>query len=568
MIDKDLLVYIKEKAHLLVLVVALSLLCLASSISFTFFLCASIGKFVDGDMAFGLLFLGFGACLALTFAGMSVLKAKLSNALADFVSSKIHKDIYDKYVRLEGESRLKTQEIAQLSSEGVEQLRLYYSSYLPSFFYAMLASISLFVFFCFFSWKVAIVYLVAIPLIPASIIAVSKWAKKIFAQYWNKYLSLGGSYLDALSGMKELLIFHYDEKMLHEMKANSNEFRKITMKVLVMQLFSTTIMDLVAYLGAGIGIAFTLLELDAGGIDYVSALFMCLVGAEFFLPLRALGSAFHIAMNGATAGKKVLGLLREEEPIEGTISLKSIHRISLKGVSFKYPDGDRKVVQRADIELSTGFISLLGDSGSGKSTLAHILSSDLKGYGGSILVDGNELRELNRRDYRKRVAYLSSESYLLNRSIRETFRFYNPAIEEKQMLSLLEVVSLKDRFNGEEGLDYVPKEDSSNLSGGEKQRLLLAYYLSMDKDFYIFDEVTSNIDKDSEEIILNKIKELARTHLVLFISHRYKNALNADRVYLYSQDGSLRSSTPSELLTIDPAFRNQIENEKKWEEIL
>lgn len=568
MIDKDLLKYIKEKVYLLVFIVLLSLLSLVCSVSFTFCLSKSIEDFINKDNTIGYILISVSFALAIVFALFTLIKNKLSNQLADFVSFKIRNDIYNKYISLEGNSKFTSQEISQLSSEGIEQLRLYYSSYLPSFFYALIASISLFILFSFFSWKVAIVYLICIPLIPISIIAVSKWAKKIFAIYWNKYLSLGGGYLDALSGMKELLIFNYDKKMLEQMKENSSEFRKITMKVLVMQLFSTTIMDLVAYLGAGIGIVFTLFELNDGNISYMIALFMSLVGAEFFLPLRALGSSFHIAMNGATAGKKVISLLNEKEYDEGNIMISNINQIELKNVTFKYEDANENILNNINMTLHTGFTSLLGNSGSGKSTIAKILSSQLKGYSGSILINENELKDLNRYEYRKHVCYLSSESYLLNLSIKDGFYFYNKEISNERMYQLLELVSLKERFNNQEGLNYIPKEDSSNLSGGEKQRLLLAYYLALNKDFYIFDEVTSNIDKDSEEIILHQIKQLSKNHIVLFIFHRYKNSLNSDYIYIYDELGNLKGSTVEELLTHDNSFKKQIENENKWEEIL
>lgn len=568
MIDKDLLKYIKERIYLLVLIVLLSLFALTCSVSFAFCLSKSIELFINKDITTGFLFIGIAVILALLFAFFTIIKNKLCNSLADFVSVKIRNDIYNKYVSLDGESKLTSQEISQLSSEGIEQLRLYYSSYLPSFFYAIIASISLFVLFLFFSYKVALVYLVCIPLIPISIILVSKWAKKIFAIYWNKYLSLGGGYLDALSGMKELLIFNYDKKMLNEMKENSSEFRKITMKVLVMQLCSTTIMDLVAYLGAGIGIIFTLIELNNGNINYSIALFMSLIGAEFFLPLRALGSSFHIAMNGATAGKKVISLLNEEEYLEGEIFTSSIEEISLKNVSYKYKDSNDYILNNINMSFKKGFISLLGASGSGKSTIAKILSSQLKEYSGSILIGDNELKNLNRYEYRKHVCYLSSESYLLNLPIIDAFHFYNKDIDENKIYQLLSLVSLKERFDNDVGLNYTPKEDSSNLSGGEKQRLLLAYYLSTEKDFYIFDEVTSNIDKDSEEILLKQIKKLSNNHIVLFISHRYKNALNADYIYLFDNNGNLKCSTLDELIKNDLSFKNQIEYENKCEELL
>ncbi len=569
MIDKDLLNYIKGKRYYLVLITLFSFLGLASSVSSTFLLSKSVETYINSDYKLGTIYLLVCLGLIALFVTFFILKGKLSNKLAEYVSLKIRGDIYEKYVSLNGSSSLKVQEIAQLSSEGIEQLKLYYSSYLPSFFYSMSAPIALFILFCFFSWKVAILYLACVPLIPVSIIVVSKWAKKIFATYWNKYLSLGGAYLDSIKGMKELLIFNYDKKMEEEMKSNSEEFRRITMKVLVMQLCSTTIMDFVAYGGAAIGIVLSLLALNNGEITYQVAIFLILVGAEFFLPLRALGSAFHIAMNGATAGKKVISLLKEEQSKDGEKEIKSISSIALNDVSFKYKDGDSFVFKNINMKINKGFTSLLGDSGSGKSTLSKILSKQISDYEGSIKVDNEELSSLKIYDYRKLVCYLSIDTYLLHLSIKDAFHFYNPDIKENEMIELLEKVSLKERILDEYSLDFIPKEDAIDLSGGEKQRLILAYYLGTKKDFYIFDETTSNIDKDSEEIILSAISSLAKDKVVLFISHRVKNALNANYVYLLGKDGTLKEEgKPEELLKKESSFKSLVENENKWEELV
>ncbi len=566
MIDKDLLNYIKGKRYYLALITIFSFLELISSVSSTFLLSKSVEAYINSEYKWGTIYLLICLGLIAVFILFFVLKGKFSNKLADYVSLKIRGDIYEKYVSLNGSSSLKVQEIAQLSSEGIEQLKLYYSSYLPSFFYSMSAPIALFVLFCFFSWKVAILYLACVPLIPVSIILVSKWAKKIFATYWNKYLSLGGAYLDSIKGMKELLVFNYDKKMEDEMKHNSEEFRRITMKVLVMQLCSTTIMDLVAYGGAAIGITLSLLSLNNGEITYQVAIFLILVGAEFFLPLRALGSAFHIAMNGATAGKKVISLLKEEPINDGKEEIKSISTISLENVSFKYSDGESYVFNNINMNINKGFTSLLGDSGSGKSTLSRILSKQILNYDGSIKIDGKELSSLKIYDYRKLVCYLSIDTYLLHLSIKDAFHFYNPDISEKEMISLLEKVSLKERILEEHSLDFIPKEDAIDLSGGERQRLILAYYLSTKKDFYIFDETTSNIDKDSEEIILSAISSLAKDKVVLFISHRVKNALNANYVYLLNGKGTIKEEgSPKDLLARDSSFKELIESENKWE---
>ncbi len=568
MIDKELLGYIKGKRYLLVWTIVLSFFGLVASVSTTYLLSVSVFSFIDRKNDLGTYYLLGGIALAVVFVLLYIGKGKISGKLADYVSRKIRQDIFQKYVNLNGQSQLKIQEISQLSSEGVEQLRLYYSSYLPSFFYAMIAPISLFILFCFFNYKVALLYLFCVPLIPISIIMVSKWAKKIFATYWNQYLSLGGAYLDSVSGMKELLIFHYDKKMEDEMKKNSEEFRRITMKVLVMQLFSTTIMDIVAYGGAAVGIVLTLLAFKNNEIGYPITLFLILVGAEFFLPMRSLGSAFHIAMNGATAGKKVLSLLKETPVENGTEMIFDISSISLDDVSFHYADSDTNTFSHLNMKLEKGFVAVIGDSGCGKSTLAKILTKQIPEYSGHIVINDKELKDIDIYEYRKHVCYVALDTYLLHLSIKDAFHFYNPDLTEKEMFSLLDKVSLKERILDSGGLSYIPKEGASDLSGGEKQRLVLSYYLSSKKDFYVFDETTSNIDKESEEIILLAIQEISKEHIVLFISHRLKNALHADYIYLFKNDGNILSGKPSELLENSSFFREGIERENKWEEIL
>lgn len=567
MMDKNLLAYIKEKRHYLVLITLLSFCGLVSSVSLTLLLCLGIEAFSNNNLIGWYFLLGAFDC-ALAFAIFFIIKSKLSNKLANYVSDKIRDETYQKYLDNEGHCSYSPQEIAQLSSEGVEQLRLYYTNYLPSFFYAMIAPISLFIMMTFISWKVALIYLICVPLIPVSIIMVSKWAKKIFAVYWDRYISLGGAYLDSVSGMKELLIFHYDQKMQEEMKKSSEEFRKITMKVLVMQLFSTTIMDVVAYGGAAVGITLTILGLQAGDFSPYIALFLCLIGAEYFLPMRSLGSAFHVAMNGATAGKKVLGLLKERSLIEGTEIVDNITLVELKNVNFKYLDSKDYVLKDINLILQKGFYSLIGNSGSGKSTLAKVLTKQLYGYEGSILINGKELTSIESGSFHKHIAYLSNDSFLLSKSIRDGFKFYNPNLTEDEMKNLLNEVNMLERISDAGGLDYIPREGASDLSGGEKQRLVLAYYLSLPKDFIVFDETTSNIDKESEAIIVRKIKDLSRNHVVLFISHRLQNALCADMIYTISKEGTIgEKGTPKELIDNKDNFAKALQQEQLWEVI-
>ena len=530
MLDKELLRYIGDKKKYIFLIDIVNIIGLIINVLITFLMVLSIKDFINNEINLGIIKILLVFFLALLKVITTKISSNLSTKLADYVVFKLRDDTYNKFLRVHGRTPFTTQEMAQLSTEGIEQLRLYYSNYLPSFFYAMFAPILLFIMFMFINIPVAITYLVCVPLIPLSIVMVSKWAKKIFNKYWNQYTSLGDSFLDNTSGMKELKIFAYDEIKAKQMMNESEEFRKITMKVLTMQLASITIMDLVAYGGAGIGIVLSLIAMK-NGLDVYLALFIILIGAEFFLPMRALGSAFHVAMNGATAGKKVLKLLKEEDYIDGSLEIENINKIELKNVEFGY--NSNLILKDVSLTLNKGFNSIVGLSGSGKSTIAKLCSKIEKVNSGSIEIDEINIDNVLSKSFYNHACYISNNSFLFHQTIKESFRFYNKDITEDEMIKLLEEVRLSHL-----SLDLKINDQSSNISGGEKQRLVLAFYLSKKYDFYIFDEATSNIDIESEEIILSKIYNLSKTNIVLFISHRLKSVVNSDVIY-YLKDGNI-----------------------------
>lgn len=471
---------------------------------------------------------------------------RITSAVKDKLGRVIKKDLrertYNKILKLGMRSTDETSMagLTQISMEGIEQLDLYYSSYLPQFFFAMVAPIILFFICVWVDWRTSLMLLACVPLIPLSIIAVSKYAKKIFAKYWGKYTSMGDKFLDSVQGLKELKIYKADAKQHVKMNENAEEFRKITMKVLVMQLVSTTIMDLVAYGGAAAGIALAICGTAFWGLNPILALFLTLVAVEFFLPLRAFGSAFHIALNGASAGRKIMSILNTPEPIWGTEEV-SDRTIKLSDVSFSY-DGVRPVLKNANMTfLEKGMTAIVGESGSGKSTVVNMLSGAIRANKGIVTVGNIPLEKLLRDSFYSHLAIVSYNTYIFNETVRENFRLANKNVTDAEIYCALRKVNLLEFIMTNGSLDKPISEDANNISGGQKQRLALAVSLAADKDIYVFDEATSNIDIDSELIIMNNIKELSREKSVIVISHRLANVVSADNIY-FMADGEVKES--------------------------
>ena len=491
----------------------------------------------------------------------------LKDTLGRNVKKDLRQKIYDKIIKLgvRTTDNMSMAGLTQLSMEGVEQLDLYYSAYIPQFFYAMIAPIILFIVTVRINWAVALVLLACVPLIPMSIIAVSRYAKKIFAKYWGKYTSMGDSFLDSVQGLKELKIFQADAAQNIKMNETSEEFRKITMKVLVMQLASTTIMDMVAYGGAGLGIALTIHAVVNGNLSAYAALFLILVAVDFFLPLRAFGSAFHIAMNGASAGNKILSLLAQPDPVWGNETVDSTE-ITVKDVTFSY-DGKRDVLKHASMNFdSTGMHAIVGESGSGKSTVVNLLLGAYHPQQGSILVGNKRLETLSRDAYYSHISVVSYNTYIFNETIRQNFSLAKANVTDEEIYNALKKVNLYDFIIDNGGLDKVITEDAANISGGQKQRLALAINLVANKDIYIFDEATSNIDIESEAIIMNNIKELSKEKAVIVISHRLANVIAADTIY-YIEDGEVKEhGTHEELMNMHEGYAKLYTTQKNLEE--
>ena len=572
MIDKKLLALLGDNKKYIFYAVGLMIVGLFANLSITASICYAIQYAAEyassGSDAQGFILPAIVVVIAMVIRYVTSRRiGDLKDTLGRNVKKDLRQKIYDKIIKLgvRTTDNMSMAGLTQLSMEGVEQLDLYYSAYIPQFFYAMIAPIILFVVTVRINWAVALVLLACVPLIPMSIIAVSRYAKKIFAKYWGKYTSMGDSFLDSVQGLKELKIFQADAAQNIKMNETSEEFRKITMKVLVMQLASTTIMDMVAYGGAGLGIALTINAVVNGNLSAYAALFLILVAVDFFLPLRAFGSAFHIAMNGASAGNKILSLLAQPDPVWGSETVDNTE-ITVKDVTFSY-DGTRDVLKHASMNFgSTGMYAIVGESGSGKSTVVNLLLGAYHPQQGSILVGNKPLETLSRESYYSHISVVSYNTYIFNETIRQNFMLAKADVTEDEIFTALKKVNLYDFIIENGGLDKVITEDAANISGGQKQRLALAINLVANKDIYIFDEATSNIDIESEAIIMNNIKELSKEKSVIVISHRLANVIAADTIY-YIEDGEVKEyGTHNDLMNMHEGYAKLYTTQKRLEE--
>lgn len=574
MIDKKLLSLLGKNKKYIFYTILLMVIGLLSNVTITASICYAI-KLTANYKNYDDLIVRYVITAIVAIVGILIkyVTSRIVGNLKDILGRKAKKElrekVYDKTLKLgvQTTQHISMAGLTQISMEGIEQLDLYYSTYIPQFFYAMLAPIILFGISVWIDWRVALVLLACVPLIPLSIIAVSKYAKKIFGKYWGKYISMGDSFLDSVQGLKELKIFKADQDQNIKMNQSSEEFRKITMKVFVMQLASTTIMDLIANGGAGVGIALAIVSTLNWGISPFLALFLILIAVDFFLPLRAFGSAFHVAMNGVSAGNKIINFLSIPDPVWGEENKIDLSNgIKIENVTFSY-DKKREILKNINITIpKTGMTAIIGKSGCGKSTIVNLLLGSIQPNSGLITINNKQLNEYSRECYYSHIASISYNTYMFNESIRANFLLSNNSITDEEIYEALEKVNLKDFVLTNGGLDKVISEDASNISGGQKQRLALAISLVANKDVYIFDEATSNIDIESEAIIMANIKELSKTKSVVIISHRLANIVLSDMIYFMDYGEIKEQGTHSELLKNNGEYALLYKKQKELEE--
>lgn len=533
-----------------------------------------VGQFLDTAI-FGsvtsreILTTGMVCAISIIIRMVSDKKASKASFLASAdVKRVLREKIYEKLVRLGAsyKEQISTSEVVQLSVEGVEQLETYFGRYLPQFFYSLLAPITLFAVLSFISWKASLVLLICVPLIPLSIVAVQKFAKRLLKKYWGSYTELGDSFLENLQGLTTLKIYQSDERKAKEMDEEAEKFRRITMKVLTMQLNSISVMDLVAYGGAAIGMIVVVREYIDGSLGFAGAFAILLLAAEFFIPLRLLGSFFHIAMNGMAASDKIFRLLDMPERELGTEELSGEELdINFENISFSY-EKERPILKDVSFHIPKGqFVSLVGESGCGKSTIASLILGRNRQYQGKILLGGMDLKNIKEKSLMVHITLVRHNSYLFKGTVEENLLMGNPNATQEQMIEVLKKVNLWEFLNGQEGLWTKLAEKGSNFSGGQCQRLCIARALLHNTEIYIFDEAASNIDVESEEIIMDVIRQLAETKTVLLISHRLANVKKSHCIYVLSEGKIVEKGTHRELMEQSGVYKEMYRTQKNLE---
>lgn len=487
----------------------------------------------------------------------SKLSIQASYRSSHLIKKRFRRFIMEKLIQLEGHylNETSTAQWVQLSTEGVEQLESYFGAYLPQFFFAMLAPLTLFIFIAPLSFKPAFALLICVPLIPISIALVQTFAKKLLSKYWGQYSALGDRFLENLQGLTTLKIYQSDEFFHQQMNEEAEKFRKITMKVLTMQLNSITIMDLVAYGGTALGIFLALKEYQNGSISIFVFLFILFLCADFFLPMRTLGSYFHIAMNGLAASDKIFQLVDLKIPTSANQELKGNHfEIDIHDLNFSYEN--KKILNHINFNIKPfTFNAIVGESGSGKTTLAKLIQKSLVPHENEIMIQHLDICSLSSTSLNQHIVTVGFDAYLFSGCVREQLGMVKKASDE-EYIQVLKQVRLWDFLQKEKGLDTVLLEGGNNLSGGQRQRLALACALLHDAEIYIFDEATSNIDAESENEIMEIIRELAQRKTVLLITHRLANAIGADQILVLQEGNCMGCGTHEQLLDQCPTYQN------------
>lgn len=570
MFHKKLLSKFKSLWPYVVKIVGVKWLALLANLVFTYFItCIVVTSFKAKVEMSSLVLFAVVTIVVLFVRQIAIRKEAIwVHHVASKVKNTFRHELFEKILVLgpNYHERVNSAELVQVSTEGVEQLEVYVGKYVPQFFYSLVAPLTLFIVVSFLDFKVAFVLFVVVPLIPISIILVQKFARKLLDKYWGTYTSLGDSFLENVQGLTTLKIYRLENEKLEQMRKEAENFRKITMRVLIMQLNSISVMDIVAYGGSAVGIWLSIQGFKAGTITLQEALFILLISVEFFLPMRLLGSFFHIAMNGNASANRIFKILELDVEEKGNEEF-VMGDITLDKVSFAYQE-DTPLLENINMTIPQGsFVGLVGESGSGKSTIASLLMQQQTKYKGSITFGGKELKRISSTSQFRNVCRITHDSFIFKGTIRENLLLGNEMASDEALWNVLKDVELFDFVKDMGGLDYSITENGTSLSGGQRQRLAIARALLTDASFYIFDEATSNVDSESEEAILKVIQRLAEKKTVLFITHRLLTVKNCDFVYVMKRGEICENGRFEDLLASKGVFATMFAKQSVYESV-
>lgn len=572
MIDRRLLKEMQQTKHLIYKQVFMQWLSLLCNIVFVMILVEMLNNLYKKTFETPEIWLSIGVVLLLIVTRMVCIKkaSMYAYTASRDVKDQMRERLYKKILQLKNtyQTYISTSELIQLNVEGIDQLEAYFGRYLPQFFYSLLAPLTLFAILVWFDIKSAFILLLCVPMIPLSIIAVQKIAKKLLARYWTSYAALGDHFLENLQGLTTLKTYQADEYMNIKMNEEAEHFRKITMKVLIMQLNSISVMDVIAYGGATIGSIVAILGYMNETITLFGVICIILLSAEFFIPLRLLGSYFHIAMNGIAASKKIFRILDLDVTEEGksVLSDNDMH-IEFEHVSFAYDDA-RPILHDITLKVKPQqFIGIIGESGSGKSTIAKIIAGFACNYHGSMRIKGKERSFLNDSSFYDQVVYITHKPVILKDTLKRNLIMGNAMMKDEDCWNILDKLCMKTFVEERGGLEMLLLEDGKNLSGGQKQRISIARAILANRELYIFDEATSNIDIESEEAILNVIKELTRHKTVIMITHRLQNVMHSNCIFVLQQGVCIEEGTHNELMNMHGQYHHMFKMQQSLENL-
>ena len=568
MMDKRLLALVPGALRHVLLTVLWQAIGLIANVCFVWAASTMLAALAEGTPVNPLV---MGGLLAVGILGRGIaarMASRVSFEASADVKRVTRRRIYEKLLALGPHyaDDIATAEVVQLSVEGCEQLETYFGQYLPQLFYSVLAPVILFAVVAPICLPAAVVLLVCVPLIPVVIVIIQKIAKRILAKYWDQYAALGDNFLENLQGLSTLKIYGADAARHEQMNKEAEHFRTVTMAVLSMQLNSIIVMDIVALGGAAAGISVALFAAASGAVNLFGAIFIALISADFFIPMRQLGSYFHVAMNGMAAADKIFRLLELPEPEQRTAIPERGAHFSMRGASFSY-DGEREVLRNVTLDVAAvGITAVVGESGSGKSTIAALLTGAEDGYTGEVRLGELQVRDIDRAVLVRYATTVGTAAFFFSGTVRENLELANPEATDDEMWQALEFAALADYLRSQDGLDTRLEAQAANLSGGQRQRLALARAMLAQSPVYIFDEATSNIDVESEEHIMAAIRELARYKAVLVISHRLANVVDAQRIYVLDHGSVVGEGTHTELLETCPRYRELWDAQKSLEQ--